>query len=98
MFFLNIGNAPIFYFLNISVLNKIHTIKDVMRTMPSIFSIKGSIMANICKTNKPTKHNSIILTKLISFIFILSSYKPYLSYLLLFKLYCGYIFNILFDL
>jgi hypothetical protein len=55
-------------------------------------------MANICKTNKPTKHNSIILTKLISFIFILSSYKPYLSYLLLFKLYCGYIFNILFDL
>lgn len=73
MFFLNIGNAPIFYFLNISVLNKIHTIKDVMRTMPSIFSIKGSIMANICKTNKPTKHNSIILTKLISSVFILSS-------------------------
>ena len=73
MFFLNIENAPIFYFLNIPVLNKIHTIKDVMRTMPSIFSIKGSIMANICKTNKPTKHNSIILTKLISSVFILSS-------------------------
>jgi hypothetical protein len=30
-------------------------------------------VANICKTNKPTKHNSIILTKLISSVFILSS-------------------------